>query len=160
MSNTISLTYEGRVKLTLPKGGKNVQKVAHNEGYGVLFRLFASAIVGEFRKNDSVAYLNLVRDDSIQCLYSLLPVNGYYTSEGSDSDKRWVARVTSSIPYSSIIQDTIASNHTYRLYLMSVDKENLASLEMKLEDIQGITVGTQALVEWTLVVENPTNNNN
>ena len=169
MANNLSLQYIGKVTLSYYVNGNLVRKKVHNNGLPYLMKTFAKCITGNtIVSSDIPQYLDVRKkadDDTWQSiLLNLIPLSGKTYQYATDQEMpNWVAKFTSSINYSSLkseIQEDDKSE--YRLYLSSdTDKEStekyhdFAYLDVQAVDLAKVSPGTQALVEWTMQINNP-----
>lgn len=157
--NKTSFSYMGNVTLTIKVGDKLVELNNHNAGTTLLMKSFAKFLSGNYSGISDIPELLDIRDSNgASILSSLIPLSGKYY-EFSSSHNNWISRFTALINSSSIIRQ-IESSQTYTLHLcsgydsISLTNNNLAELEVSAEDLQTISPGTQAMVEWTMQVVN------
>ena len=80
-------------------------------------------------------------------------MSGRYVDKNDSG--QWVVKATAAIPYSSLIRPASEISTTnFRLYLVSRNKADLASLSVDKDDLESITPGNQAFGDWTLKIQN------
>ena len=152
-----SIGYSGEVTISVLHGDKYTKRTLHNAGLPNIFRILSNALVGRNSAGDVLTYLDLrylVTGSGYKtCLVSLLPLSGRYVDKNDSG--QWVVKATAAIPYSSLIRPASKISTTnFRLYLVSRNKEDLASLSVDKGDLESMTPGTQAFVDWTLKIQN------
>jgi hypothetical protein len=158
MENTanISVGYIGNVNISIQMDGKIVNINKKNKGLPELFRLLVRAISGNNIAADKPSYIDLRYLNGYgeweSCLINRQSISqlSYNLSDGS-----WIARASSTIPYSALSVAPISDLGLvpFRVYLMNKTTD-LAYIDVEAKDIYKITPGTQALVEWILKIIN------
>lgn len=158
MENTanISVGYIGSVNISIPINGKTIKINRKNKGLPELFRLLVRALAGNNIAMDKPSYIDLRYLNGYgeweSCLTNRQSISqlSYNLSDGS-----WIARATSTIPYSALSVTPISDLGvaSFRVYLMNKTTD-LAYIDVEANDVYKITPGTQALVEWILKIIN------
>ena len=159
------LEYTGKLNIRYLINNKEVQYKGHNEGLSALFKYICKVLSGnlENAKESGPTFVDvrfLAENDGTivqtSCLYNKIDIsNKEYFFDTSISS--WVARFKTVLSY-NMINFSIVNTHlqdTVYLYLVSGNGQDLARLLLTdALDLRDITVGTQALVEWTMQVQN------
>jgi len=167
--NSTNLGYKGIVNAKLNIGNKIVELKNHNEGTPTLFKSFA-----RFLTNNSVyavdtpQYLDLQYKENkagadwktwLSKTISFTGREYYYDEEFSN----WAAKFSAVIIHSNLIQtitDSMDEEGTFRLVMYSGTNEDiqkpqdLAYLVVSSKDLARIVPGTQAIIEWVMMVTN------
>lgn len=154
------LTYTGEVCIKFVKNGKVMEHHSHNMGLEPLFRIIAQALAGEDVRASKPAKIDLrVSSDGGSTWRTALNSNGIATGVyySRDNNGNWITRATVAISYQQLLSP-IDISKLYRFYLCSVN-EDLAYFPVNASDLDSIQQGTQALVEWSLMVSNAPNTN-
>jgi len=166
----MNIQYTGKIKIKYLVNGKEVTYKTHNEGLNAMFKYICKVLSGNITNisADRPAYADIRAvysdpDEGIvekSCLYNTLSLSDpeYYY----DTDlKTWAARFNIVISYTMLNFDMIDAHPqaTYYIYLMSQSKNDFArlTLDSKKISLKEIIPGTQAIVEWTMIVENSKN---
>lgn len=154
-----NLKYKGNVNLSLSINGNKVIINEHNSGLPDLFRIISKFLAGYDMSKEKIHYIDLRyntvdnQDIFISCLTNKQSISQltYSLINGS-----WVTKVSSTIPYSSLVVTPISSLNAqkFRIYLMTSNSIDLAYINIDSQDLLKLLPGTQALVEWTLKISN------
>lgn len=167
------IKYEGRVNIKLKLNNKVVSIASCNSGTSYLQKIICKFLSGYGSSESSIPQTIQLRKATgssgnpwssyVTCLNQEVYLSGKkyqedtYT-EGSSTVTGWIARFNASIPYSVIMQNTIVSGGSYRLYLVSDFDSNdmteryhdIAYVDIAYSSLASITAGTQALIEWDM----------
>lgn len=168
--NTMNLGYSGFVDVKIKIGNKVVNLSKHNAGTDNLFLLFAKMLTNNsFAATDTPQFLGLdYKGDSTggewkTFLAKQISLSGkeyYYSDEFSG----WAAKFSAVIVHSNLIQTITedmdsSENSEFRLVLYSGISNDqvqvdLAYLKVSAKDLARIVPGTQAIIEWSMMVKN------
>lgn len=164
--NVTKLGYRGIVDVKLIIDGKKVVLNNHNEGTESLFKSFAKFLTGNgVDVIDTPQFLDLQykgtdSDKWKSWLSKTVSLSGReYYQDGTD----WVAKFSTAIAHSNLIQ-TITSDMDadgeFRLVMYSGTNDeittpnDLAYLKVAAKDLARIVPGTQAIIEWAMMIDN------
>ena len=164
--NTTKLGYRGVVDVKLIIGNKRVVLSNHNEGEEALFKAFAKFLTGNsVDVIDTPQFLDLQYkstdgDKWKSWLSKTVSLSGReYYYDGTN----WIAKFSTAIAHSNLIQ-TITSDMDadgeFKLVMYSGTNDeittpsDLAWLKVAAKDLARIVPGTQAIIEWSMMVDN------
>ncbi len=168
------ISYAGIVNVKyMTPDGKEIKFTGHNEGLNSMFRYLCRALCGEFiniaaekpaffdmrcsYKNEATSSF-----ETVTCLYNVLSLSNpnYQYDSGLGT---WTTTFTIALSYNMInfdvIDNYIANEDTiFYVYLISANGEDFARLQLTDSNLllTQIVPGTQAIIEWTMVIKNQT----
>jgi len=149
------LKYHGNVELKLKIKDKIINFKNHNEGKSDLFRVIAKALSGYSITNEIPVMID-VRTSEL--LSSSILNKDIYLSGGAyfkDTDTNWKVRFNANISGDDINKNLLTESLTTLYIILKSINADLASMEVDISYFNTIaTGGMQALLEWTLYVDN------
>ena len=121
-----------------------------------MFRIISKALAGYNTSEERPSSIDLRYEDTVSNswvsgLNRKIPVSGRYY--GQNQNGEWVSKMTAVLSYAQIIVGAL-SHDDFRLYLQSSNNNDMAWISVAKADLQKVTAGTQAIIEWTLKVSN------
>lgn len=161
MNNVTKVHYKGKVNVKLRIKDKVVSINNHNAGLKPLSLSFAKFITGNpITENDIPVYLDLTKahtenDPAVSMLITKVRLSGRYFELDSETDT-YVAKFNAVISNSSLTE-TISRSDTsiFKLVLCTAGTPQtpLATMDVSAETLSLITPGTQAIIEWTMMLD-------
>lgn len=164
--------YIGEVNVKLKINDKIVNLSTHNSGTPNLQRAFCKFVCGNtITVEDIPQFLDLRKssdefENEQSCLLNRVALTGKswdelrYSNSVTESTSEYIAKFTgviSSNSLSALINK--GDTRKYRLYLCSgslysnTGFYDLAYIDVSAEDLSHITVGTQAVIEWSMKID-------
>ncbi len=157
--NGLYFNYIGEVNIKYEHSGKIYTKNVHNNGCEKLFRFFARALCGQDVRNDRPSRIMLKYEENgtyVDGLSTSMASGISYNKDTENSDY-YIVTITSTIPYEQIINNA-KGKESYRLYLQDASRNDLAYIEVNASDVNNVSIGTQAIIEWKLKIVNISTN--
>lgn len=166
-SLTDGIGYEGKVRVLLESNGSRKEFIGYNKGQKALWNLLAKAVVGYDVKQEIPRYLDVVNynfdkpDDPEQynsCLCRKVPFTSIVWGDlipEFDNDNRTAVRLTATVTVAEKVSTLNVDNCALVMYnyndVLAVIKDDQKVLA---EIMNHITVGVNAVIEWTLLFSN------
>lgn len=156
---SMPIGYVGEVHISFKRNGRVYESYKHNAGVAGLFKFVCKALAGKDVHEECPKLIDLKVSIGGGAYTSILstPIQlsgGTYYQESGD----WLYKASATIPASSLTESIAdLGDVPFRLYLSSKVGNTIidfAHLQLEAADLENITPGTQALVEWVLRFQN------
>ena len=157
MVNSIILPYKGSVNVKIKIKDKIISFENHNAGLPLLGKSFAKFITGNpITDEDIPYYLDILKDGGApenSILVNKLHLSGRYWEYDNPN---YVAKFTAVVSYSSlksVINRADTGEFKLYMYTAGAAPEALATMDITAEALSLITPGTQAIIEWSMMLD-------
>lgn len=157
MVNSIILPYKGIVNVKIKIKDKIVSFENHNAGLPLLGKSFCKFITGNTTTEEDIPYyLDILKDGGApenSILVNKIHLSGRYWEY---NDPNYIAKFTAVVSYSSlksVINRSDSGQFKLYMYSAGANPQALATMGITAESLSLITPGTQAIIEWSMMLD-------